>query len=96
MKARLVYWHKAKLQGRYILEMKLYEVRRSAQYPDGVRYHMILADPMTGRRVLMDNHHPKGPHLHLDSVEMLYDYADENQLVEDFRMWAFKHMEIEL
>jgi hypothetical protein len=96
MKARLVYWHKAKLQRRYILEMKIYEVHRSAYYRDGIRYRMILIDPMTGRRVLMDNHHPKGPHVHLDSLEMPYNYIDEDQLVDDFKRWTFKHMEIEL
>ena len=96
MKARLVYWHKAKIRGRYIVEMKIYEIRRSAQYHDGVRYSMILVDPATGRRVLMDNHHPKGPHLHLDSLEISYDYANEDQLVDDFKKWVLKHMEIEL
>jgi hypothetical protein len=96
MKARLVYWHKAKLQGRYVVEMKIYEVRRSAQYKDGVRYSMILIDPASGRRVLMDNHHPKGPHIHLDSLEIPYVFADEDQLVDDFKRWALKHMEIEL
>jgi hypothetical protein len=96
MKARLVYWHKAKLQARYILEMKIYEVRRSAHYRDGVRYRMILMDPSTGRRVLMDNHYPKGPHLHLDSLEIPYDYTDEGQLVDDFKRWALRHMEIKL
>jgi hypothetical protein len=96
MKARLVYWHKAKLKGRYILEMHIYEIHRSIQYPDGVRYRMIVMDPMTGRRVLMDNHHPKGPHLHIDSLELPYNYAHEDQLIDDFKKWVLKHMEIQL
>jgi len=29
-------------------------------------------------------------------LEIPYDYAGEDQLVEDFKMWALKHMEIEL
>jgi len=78
------------------MEMKIHEVRGSAQYPDGVRYSMILFDPTTGHRVLMDNHYPKGPHIHIDLMEIPYVYVNEDQLVDDFKAWALKHMEIEL
>ena len=57
MKARLLYWHKALVQRRYVLEMQLHAVDRSERYRDGVRYRIILVDPKTQKRVLMDNHY---------------------------------------
>ncbi len=38
MKATLVYWHKARLQGRYVLEMEIYRVGKSSKYRDGIKY----------------------------------------------------------
>ncbi len=70
MKAHLIFLHKAHLQKRYVLEMKIHEVGISQKYEDGVRYSMILTDLVSKRRVLMDNHHPKGPHIHLDEREL--------------------------
>jgi hypothetical protein len=66
MKAVRVLWHKARLQDRYILEMAIHQVGISAKYPDGIKYGLILVDPKTGKRLLMDNHHPKGAHIHMD------------------------------
>jgi len=41
MKAALVYWHKARLKGRYILEMKIHRVGKSEKYPNGIKYGLI-------------------------------------------------------
>lgn len=96
MKARLLYWHKARLQGRYILEMKLHRVERSARCPEGIRYRLICIDERTGRRLLMDNHHPKGPHVHRDGLELPYRYADEQRLVSDFRAFVFEFLGVKI
>jgi len=96
MKAALVYWHKARLQERYVLEMKIYKIAKSARYPDGVKYGLILIDPKTGKRVLMDNHHPKGPHIHLNDEEISYKYVDEEKLIKDFKEAVFANMEVKI
>ncbi len=96
MKAVLVYWHKARLHERYTLEMEIHRVTRSAKYRDGIKYGLILVDSQSGKRVLMDNHHPKGPHIHLDGREIPYQYVDEEKLIEDFKNLVLTHMEVKI
>jgi len=96
MKAKLVYWHKARLQGRYILEWKIHQVGKSRKYVDGIKYGLILLDELSGRRVLMDNHHPKGPHMHVDDEERPYRYVDENRLIKDFRELVLECMGVKI
>ena len=40
----------------------------------------------------MDNHHPKGPHIHLDDEELEYKFKNLDKLVEDFRKLIREHM----
>lgn len=96
MWAELVYWHKARLKDRYILEMKIHKMGQSAKYPDGVKYGLIFIDSKTGKRVLMDNHHPKGPHVHINDQEISYPYTDENQLIKDFKTLVMANMEVKI
>ena len=96
MKAALLYWHKARLQGRYILEMEIYRVGRSVRYREGVKYGLVLADPRTGKRVLMDNHHPKGPHIHLNGRDIPYAYIDEERLIKDFKTLVLEYMGVKI
>jgi len=96
MRARLLLWHKARLQGRYILEMELYAIEKSESYPNGIRYRLIILDLWTQHRVLMDNHYTKGPHFHLDTVKYIYAFKDEETLVADFRRLAPEHLEVRL
>lgn len=92
MKATLVYWHKSRIQSHYILEMAIYQVGKSPKYPDGVKYGLILVDTKTGRKVLMDNHHPKGPHIHVDDQELPYTFVDETRLLKDFKALVETYM----
>ena len=96
MKARLILWQKARLQNRYVLEMEIHEVGKSTKYIDGVRYSLILIDVSNGRRVLMDNHHPKGPHVHLDDRELPYAFTNEDKLIEDFKKLVMEHLEVKI
>lgn len=41
------------------MELSIHEVGHSARYPDGVKYGLLMVDLQTGKKVLMDNHHPK-------------------------------------
>lgn len=74
------------------MEMTIHDVGRSDRYPDGIKYGLLLLDLKTGRRVLMDNHHPKGPHMHLDDAELPYEYKSDDKLIEDFKAIVLEHM----
>lgn len=66
--------HKAKLirnqrvvigQGRFIVDIKAYEVSNNKKYPEGVKLKCVLLDVEIGKpRILLDNHEPYGFHLH--------------------------------
>ncbi len=96
MKATLVYWHKARIHDRYILEMEIFKITKSAKYPEGIKYGLILTDPKTGRRVLMDNHHPKKHHIHINNQELTYEYTDEDRLIKDFKAIVLANMEVKI
>ncbi len=78
------------------MEISILEVDQSAQYPDGINYGLICKDLKNGRFVLMDNHHPKGPHLHLDDVETSYEYENDEKLIEDFESLVLRHLGVKL
>ena len=94
MKAAVLYSHKAHIQGRYVLEMEIHHVGKSRKYQDGIKYGLVFVDHQTGKKVLMDNHHPKGPHIHLNNRELSYVYVDEETLVQDFKNLVLTHMEV--
>lgn len=92
MKARLLFYLKDTLHGRYVLELSIHDVGKSRQYPDGVKYGLICIDIKSGKKVLMDNHHPKGPHIHIDDEELEYTYTSDDKLIEDFKGLVLQHL----
>lgn len=96
MRAQQLFWHKARLQDRYVVELNIHEVGDPVRYPDGVKYGLACVDLITGRKVLMDNHHPKGPHVHLDYVELPYTFRDISTLMNDFKRMVFEYLEVKL
>jgi hypothetical protein len=96
MKARLLYHQKARFQDRYLMELTIHEVGRSTRYPDGVKYGLLFLDLRTGRRVLIDNHHPKGHHVHVDDEEFLYEYTNDDKLIHDFKRFVREKMGVTL
>lgn len=43
----------------------IWRVQRSEAYPEGVRYRLLLADPLSKKIIsLFDNHVRKGHHYH--------------------------------
>ena len=96
MRAKLVFWQKARIEERYILELKIHEVGRSEKYPDGIRYGLICKDLVSDRQVLLDNHHPKGHHLHIDDRERAYDFKGIPVLLEDFEKLVESHLGVKL
>lgn len=69
-----------------IVEIKVWEIPKSKDYPEGRKFSLFLT---SGGRVIVgiDNHKPKGPHLHIGGSELPYRYTDEWTLLKDF--WGF-------
>jgi hypothetical protein len=40
----------------------------------------------------MDNHYPKGHHVHLDEAELRYEYRSDELLIDDFKELVLNHM----
>jgi hypothetical protein len=66
-----------------VAELKVWRVPISRDYPEGRKYSLFLVSG--GVTVLgMDNHKPKGPHLHLGNQELPYLYRGDAALLADF------------
>ena len=74
--------------------MKLWEVEKSKYYP--VKYSLIFIDSNSNKKILMDNHKPKGHHYHIDNKEFHYSYNNEDQLIKDFKLLIKTHIGIDL
>lgn len=96
MKAQLRYYTKTKVQNRYVVELSIYEVGKSSKYPDGIKYGLICKDLKSGEFVLLDNHHPKGPHIHINDVELPYEYVGDDKLIKDFENLVFQELGVKL
>ncbi|HXQ22033.1 MAG TPA: DUF6516 family protein, partial [Candidatus Acidoferrales bacterium] len=68
-----------------VVELKVWEVPRSEKYPAGRKFSLFPV-AQGGVLVGVDNHKPKGPHLHVGKEERPFHYTDDNQLLNDF--WA--------
>ena len=68
-----------------LVELVLWQVPRSAAYPDGIRYRLafVLAGT-TKPAVLYDNHHPKGHHRHHGAAQTEYTFSTVDELLADF------------
>ncbi len=96
MKAHLRYYIKNKINDRYVVELSIYEVGKSSKYPDGIKYGLICKDLKTGDYVLLDNHHPKGPHVHVNDREFVYAYSGDDQLIADFEVMVLRELGVKL
>ena len=88
MKAELLFHEKRILHNKStdqiaVAEQRIWKIPKSKPYPSGVKYSLFLV--VEGEVLVgMDNHKPKGPHLHLGSREVPYVYIDEENLLKDF------------
>jgi len=94
--SKRTYYHKAKLQNRFVLELNIHYISDSKQYPDNIKYRLICYDTKNRRKILFDNHAPKGHHLHIDENEFPYVFVDENQLIDDFQKHVLDHFGVRL
>ncbi|NOT80438.1 MAG: hypothetical protein HOP07_15710 [Bacteriovoracaceae bacterium] len=96
MKAKLVRHEKFILRKRFTIVITVHEIENSKQYPDKLKWGFICVDRVSGKKILMDNHHPKGPHIHIDDLEMPYEFFDLDQLIDDFRSLVTEHMGVQI
>ena len=96
MKAKLVRHEKFIVRRRYIIEITVHELPKMDRYPDGLKWGLICVDQISGKKILMDNHHPKGPHIHVDDQELPYEFRDLDALVNDFRKLITEHMGVQI
>ena len=96
MKARQIFHHKAHLHEHYIVELEIFEIGDPVRYPDGIKYSLLCMDTRNGHRVLLDNHHPKGPHMHLDETENAYVFNGVSALMADFTRIVLEHLGVKL
>jgi len=81
---------------RFLLEATIYEFPKSRKYPLGVRFGMFCKDMKTGHFVLIDNHYPKGPHVHMGDEELPYDYRSDEDLIKDFLQLILEQFGVKL
>ncbi len=96
MKAHLRFYQKSLIRERFVLEVSIHDVGLSLKYPERIKYGMICKDLKTNRYVLMDNHHPKGPHVHVNDDEFVYNFVNEYRLMEDFKRLVKKELGVQL
>ncbi|MFH1727313.1 MAG: DUF6516 family protein [Pseudomonadota bacterium] len=92
----MVYKHKAELKSRYIIELVLHDVGKSKKYPDGLKYSLICFDKKTKMKILMDNHHPKGHHIHIGKNEIRYNFKNSDKLFNDFKIIVFENLGVKI
>ena len=91
MSAKLIEYFKQNIRNQYLLEIRVWKVN-DKRYKYGLKYSLIFVDiKAQDKKVLMDNHYPKGPHIHIDNTEIDYDFKNVEQLIQDFRNIVFKH-----
>jgi len=90
MPATLIYHSKVQLlhgktEAVAIAETKVWKVPKSKSYPDGIKYSLFLVLKESGEVIVgLDNHKPKGPHLHRHGKEQEYDYMGQDGVVDEF------------
>ena len=82
----LLHASKQVLNSGLLVEVKIWKVEKSLKYIEGIRYRLVLVDPLQKCvLILFDNHYPKGPHLHnRDGIETEYQFESMQKLIEDF------------
>lgn len=86
VKAELLHKSKLILSSGLVEEIVIWRVFKNKHYPDGIKYRLILADPVWKKvLILFDNHYPKGHHRHdSDEREYPYRFISVQLLVQDF------------
>ncbi len=86
MESKLIYHHKALIQNKFLLELKLRIFESPPErFPDSIKYNLLFLEIKTGKRIIFDNHLPKGDHYHINDKEFPYNFINEDILINDFK-----------
>lgn len=68
-----------------IIELKIWELPISKKFPDGLKYSLFCVKTESKEVIVgIDNHHPKGHHIHFGDIEEVYFFDGVEKLIEDF------------
>ena len=68
-----------------VVEMKIYQIPVSMDYPERVKYSLFCIDMETNTIIVgFDNHRPKGHHVHINDEQNPYFFRGAQGLVDDF------------
>lgn len=97
-KAALIFTEKYLAGGDVVVEIKVWQLPKSdwKRYPDKIKYRLVCINTKTRKKVLMDNHSPKGHHIHLDDLEKDYDFSTVEKLFSDFKKFVLNYMEVKI
>lgn len=69
----------------YLIEMKILKVNKDNNFPEGIKYSLVMIDKKNKKRILgFDNEKGKSHHMHKLGREFPYAFVDEWKLIEDF------------
>ncbi len=96
--AKLIFSEKYEHGPQVIVEIKIYQLPEKdwQRYPDKVKYSLICIDTKSKKKLLMDNHAPKGHHVHFGKTEKDYAFTSVENLFADFKKYVLDFMEVKL
>ncbi len=81
----IIFHQKLSTKGGLLSERVIWKIFPTIQYPLGIKYRLILVNPITREVILLyDNHWPKGPHIHGPKGERPYEFINTQKLRKDF------------
>lgn len=85
-KAELLHKSKLILNSGLVREIVIWKVPICHNYPQGIKYRLILVNPIWKKTlVLFDNHAPKGHHMHDQLGNTIsYNFISAQLLIRDF------------
>ncbi|MEA9356651.1 DUF6516 family protein [Bacteriovorax sp. PP10] len=91
-RAELLLRSKIVLYSGHVREVVIWKVPISEYFPAGVKYRLVLADPVWKKVLLLfDNHAPKRHHVHMiNGQEHNYYFSSVKNLIEDFLLMEDK------
>lgn len=81
--AILIYYDKHKTPEEDIIEINIWKVEKSKEFPYGIKYRLVYTHKNI--RILgYDNERAKGDHKHYLNIEKNYKFVNVNKLLDDF------------
>ena len=96
--ATLIFTEKYFANKDILVEVKIWQLPPSdwKRYPERIKYKLICLNIKTGKKLLMDNHAPKGHHVHFHNIKKKYDFESVDKLFQDFQKFVVTFMEVKI